>query len=93
VIDCEPLEDGYDHPVEDLLKSEISKHGPAGLDRIRGLVLDAARPALGASILRCLGRLDALGTPDWRATLVTNALAQADVELRDADPGCGTMGR
>jgi hypothetical protein len=83
-FDNEPLEDGRCHSAETLLKMKIAEHPSESLQRLRSLVLDPLRPVLGASVLRCLGRLDSPGTPDWRSRLVKDALNQPDVELRDA---------
>lgn len=84
-FEADPLEDGMDHPAERVI-GEALRSAPAELvlDWFGDIVVDPARPSFAASVLRCLGRQSRPGTASWRAGVVRGALAQDDVELRDA---------
>lgn len=79
-----PLENGYSHLAEALLREALLAHRRVALRWIREMILDQKRPSRGASVLRCLGRLEIPGSDKWRTELVRDALAQVDIELRDA---------
>lgn len=81
-FDAEPVEDGVSHPAEDVVEAAVGISA-AALDWLGEFVLDAGSPSFGASTLRCLSRLD-LGTDAWRVRLVRDALANEDVQVRDA---------
>ena len=56
--------------------------------------MPSTQPVFAASVLRCLGRQEYLGTSSWRSELVRDALALDDVEIRDAArSSSGIMGR
>ena len=83
-FDAEPLEDGVNHPAEQIigeaLRSVDRSHILACLE---ALSVDAEHPGFSASVLRCLSRLQP-GTSAWRAEVVRAALNADDVEMRDA---------
>ena len=82
---AEVLEDGVTHPAEGTIgKAVQSAQSERVLQWLREFCLDAKRPSFGASILRCLGRLESPGTASWREELVRAALAMENVEIRDA---------
>ena len=84
-FETEPLEDGMLHKAEDIIKQALqSGEDPRILEWLRDFSLDAEQPVFAASILRCLGRQEHLGTSSWRSALVRDALALDDVEIRDA---------
>lgn len=84
-FDSEVLEDGMDHPANDILENAL---GPGAelplLAWLSKVSLDAGRPSLAASMLRCLGRQTDPGTAVWRADLVRQALVVKNVQIRDA---------
>lgn len=84
-FDADPLEDGMNHPAEEIIARELrkSENGQA-LEWFKDISLDSTRPAFAASVLRCLGRLDRPGTASWRTDIVRSALATDNVEVRDA---------
>lgn len=82
-FDAEPLEDGVSHPAEDVVEAAV-RVSDAALDWLSDCVLDAGSPSFGASTLRCLSRLNDVGTAAWRTGLVRDALANEDVQVRDA---------
>ena len=45
---------------------------------------DAAHPAFASDLLICLGRLPPPGTSLWRANIISAALRQEDLQIRDA---------
>lgn len=81
-FDADPLEDGVSHPVEQIVATAVGTSG--ALDWLRGFVLETDSPIFGASTLRCLGRLNGVGTAAWRTDLVQRALTNEDVQVRDA---------
>lgn len=84
-FEAEPLEDGIDHPAEDIIGDAIrSTNGARVLDWLSRTCLDPEHPTFSASILRCLGRQVHLGTESWRTELVREALEVDDAEIRDA---------
>ncbi len=84
-FEAEPLEDGMDHPAEQIIRNELeNSENQNVLDLFRAFSLDVAHPSFAASVLRCLGRQAHLGTISWRTGLVRDALRLSDVEIRDA---------
>lgn len=84
-FETQPLEDGMHHKAEDIIEQALqSGEDERILEWLRAFSLDAAQPVFAASVLRCLGRQEHLGTSSWRSALVHNALALDDVEIRDA---------
>ena len=85
VFEIEPLEDGMDHPADQIIENALRSSENQGiLDWLVAFSLDTERPNFASSVLRCLGRQTHIGTPAWRAELVRNALATNDIEIRDA---------
>lgn len=83
-FDSEPLEDGMDHPAEDVIADALKINNKRQLLWFREFSLDSKRPAFAASVLRCLGRISELGTETWRVDLVRAALDTDNVQIRDA---------
>ena len=84
-FETEPLEDGMHHEAEEIIEQVLqSGEDPRILDWLSAFSLDDTQPAFAASVLRCLGRQEYLGTSSWRSALVRDALALDDVEIRDA---------
>ena len=82
---AETLEDGIDHPAEDIIGGAIrGANGARMLGWLSIVCLDPEHPTFSASILRCLGRQVHLGTESWRTELVQKALRVDDPEIRDA---------
>lgn len=82
-FDLASVEDGICHPAEQTIAAALDASGK-DLEWLHGLVRDADSPIFAASVLRCLGRLDAVGTTAWRTRLVQDALDNEDVQVRDA---------
>ena len=73
------------HKAEDIIGQAFqSGEDPRILEWLRDFSLDDTQPSFAASVLRCLGRQEHLGTSSWRSELVRDALALDDVEIRDA---------
>lgn len=85
-FDAAPLKDGIDHAAENILQEALRSPASSLLaaETLRELCLNPERPAFGASILRCLGRLPDASTPEWRTQLVREALNADNPEVRDA---------
>ena len=83
-FDAEPLEDGINHPAEQIIgKALQSVERFHILACLEALSVDAEHPGFSASVLRCLSRLQP-GTSAWRAGVVRASLGADDVEMRDA---------
>ena len=84
-FEAEPLEDGMDHPAEQIIKKalQFSEHQQI-LNWFKDFSLDIEHPSFAASVLRCLGRQTNPGTYSWRAELVRRGLTVDSVEIRDA---------
>ncbi len=83
-FEAEPLEDGMHHKAEDMIGHALqSGEDQHILEWLRAFSLDDTQPVFAASVLRCLGRQEHLGTSSWRSELVRDALALDDVEIRD----------
>jgi len=84
-FDAEPLEDGMDHPAEQIIGQVLdSRENETILRLLRAFSLDVSCPSFAASVLRCLARLPHTGTLEWRTSLVRDALSTNDIEIRDA---------
>lgn len=84
-FEVEPVEDGMGHPAEEIIGEALrSPEAERVLDWLRDFCTDAAQPSFAASVLRCLGRHDYVGTTSWRVGLVRDSMAMDSVEIRDA---------
>ena len=84
-FDSEVLEDGMDHPAEQIIGDAIdSTTDLPVIQWLKSIVLDAEQPSFASSVLRCLGRRPNIGTTSWRTQLVREALGMNDIEIRDA---------
>ena len=81
-----PLESCVAHPADEILAKALQKaaNNPAIFQFIREFCLDASRPDLAASVLRCLSRQPAPQAPAWRTRLVRDSLASKSLDVRDA---------
>lgn len=82
-FDTEPLEDGIAHPAEQIIERFVRSANDAS-GWLAELALDETSPAFAASVLRCLSRVAGVGSANWRANVVREALASSDVQMRDA---------
>ena len=84
-FDAEPLEDGIDHPAEQVITAALeSEDRDTALQWISNACLESESPAFAAATFLCAARYPGIGTAAWRAGLVHGALASDDMELRDA---------
>lgn len=83
-FEAEPVEDGLKHPGEGILGTVLSEHPKEGAVWICSLIVEAGNPAFASDVLRCLGRLKAPATLEWRKSLIRSALNDRDPEVRDA---------
>lgn len=81
---AEPLEDGIDHLADEVIADALQSPDLAVLDWLRSFSLDNDQVWFASSVLRCLGRQESPGSKDWRARLVTDALASDELEIRAA---------
>ena len=83
-IDIEPVEDGFEHPAENLLKEALLSHPRETIDWFYELISEENNTAVVASILKCIGRMEVGMCEEWGFDLVRKALQHKDVEVRDA---------
>jgi len=84
VLAKQPVEDGFDHPVEGILAEWLSTRILRDVERCIDLLVRGGDRDLATSILRGLGRLRRPGTDSWRLELVRDTLAHGGLEERDA---------
>ena len=82
-IEAEPIEDGFCHPAEQVLRLSISENKPALVEWLHTIISGGSSP-LSANLLRCVGRLQAKEVAGWGIALASKALQQVDLEVRDA---------
>lgn len=83
-FETEALEDGIDHPADEIIEKSLQSGNQSVLGWLRSLCLDIEEPIFAASVLRCLGRQELPGTDSWRTELVRDGLAANNAEMRDA---------
>lgn len=84
-FDAEPLEDGMDHPAEQVITAAFeSEDRETALQWISSACLESESPAFAAATFLCAARQPGIGTAAWRAGLVRGGLGSEDIELRDA---------
>ena len=80
----EPVEDGYSHPAEEVLRKLVTRLPQKTSSWLYNTVQYETNPCIVASILKCLGRLKLNGYIDQGLTIAEAALKHHDVEVRDA---------
>ena len=84
-FEAEPLEDGIEHPAEQVIKKALQfSEDQQIFDWFENFSLDMEHPSFAASVLRCLGRQINIGTCLWRTGLVRRGLTADNIEIRDA---------
>ena len=84
-FDAEPLEDGMNHPAEQVIAEALdSQNTSAVLRWIQSFCLDSSNPAFAAAVFLCVARQPEVGSAEWRTALVRRGLGVDDVEVRDA---------
>ncbi len=82
----EPIEDGVTHPAEHLIDKALRIDSADCQNWLSQALVELypTRPTLGASIVRCIGRLDYERVGEWGMHVVDDALRNRDVEVREA---------
>lgn len=83
-IEEEPVEDGYDHPAEEILAIALSTRSDEVLEWFRSFMSTSHKSSLVASVLTCLGRVKEDTCPNWGYELAANGLKHRSAEVRDA---------
>jgi hypothetical protein len=83
VISEDPIEDGYSHPAEQLLRTGLESR-EIDPELLRHWLLEEHSTSVYASILKCLGRLPHPVTEAWRTSILRPALDHDRSEVRDA---------
>ena len=84
-FEMEPLENGMNHPAENLLADAIRRpDNGAMIARIAEWCHDESRPEFASSVFQCVARQEDPGTHSWRVAIVRRALNASQVQIRDA---------
>lgn len=83
-FDTDPIEDGVTHIAELIIGDLLRYDDIYVLEWLKGICLDTSHPGFASSVIRCLGRQTAPGTPSWRAELVRDGLGVHNLEIRDS---------
>jgi len=84
-IETEPIEDGYKHPGEQIIRKALHSFKKDAIYWIQGIFHDNWRyPGVAAAILRLVGRLPVKIADPWAHILVINGIVHPNVEVRDA---------
>ena len=88
-LEAEPIEDGYRHPAEAVLRRGLASVPHAAAAWLQSLFEATAqqRPTVAAALLQCLGRLPRRVIEPWVLLLAYRGLEHSNVELRDAAAG------
>ena len=82
----EPIEDGVTHPAEHVIDEALRKNSSECRDWLSETMVEhyQTRPSIGASIVRCIGRLESDRVGNWGMHVADDALRHKDVEVREA---------
>jgi len=80
----QPVEDGYFHPGEEILKKALVEEKQSFGKWMIWLVKKEPNSSLAADIVKLAGRLEASENQPWYLELAKIALSHSEVEVRDA---------
>lgn len=82
----EPIEDGVTHPAEHVIDEALRTNSSECRDWLSETMVEhyQTRPSIGASIVRCIGRLEYDQVGLWGMRVIDDALQNRDAEVRDA---------
>ncbi len=82
----EPVEDGVTHPAEHVIDEALRTNSSECRDWLSRALVEhyQTRPSIGASIVRCIGRLEFDRVGNWGMRVADDALRHKDVEVREA---------
>ena len=82
----ESIEDGVTHPAEGLIDEALRADSSDCQNRLSQVLVEyyPNRPALCASIIRCIRRLDYVRVRGWGLRVVDDAMQNRDTEVREA---------
>ena len=83
-IEAEPVEDGYSHPAELLLKHAVIDQPIETVLWLYNIVSSESNGSIVAAVLKCLGRIEVQLCRWWGFQLIATALEHPDIEVRDA---------
>ena len=84
-LESEPIEDGYPHSAERIIKDVLMRYKTTAADWIQSTYLkNIKRPTISAGMLRCIGRLNHEMTTPWGLAMAISGLAHPEVEVREA---------
>jgi len=83
-IDQEPVEDGFEHPAEEIIGWALSQQPQDVILWLQSLVSEEKDSCIVASVIACVARLNEHECLDWGYRLVAQALQRQDIEVRDS---------
>lgn len=84
VIDRQPVEIGFNHPVEEILTEGLARRQTDVISWIRSILSKTREPNVVSAIVTCLGRVTEDTHPGWAIEIVGHALEHSDISVRDA---------
>ena len=84
ILVVEPVEAGYDHPAEDVIK-KLNATSPLDLEIALDHLIsgDGTSHAIKFDLLIMIGRTSPI-SDEWRAGIISKALASENIDIRDA---------
>lgn len=81
-----PVEDGYSHPVEQIIKDALIEFPAAAPQWVQSIYIEniVTSPDISIGVLRCVGRLPYELIAPWGMVLAAGALSHQDIEVLEA---------
>jgi len=86
LLTMQPVDEGYEHPGEQLIAGSLSSKpsiAPAWIRRVY-LEKESSNPVLAGEILKCISQLASLDDPEWAIMLASRGLDSPEIQLREA---------
>jgi hypothetical protein len=84
-LEEEPIDDGYTHPAERIIKEALVQHKATAANWIQSVYLkNMKRAAVAAGILRCVGRLNRKMMQPWGLVMAISGISHPDIEVRES---------
>lgn len=84
-LQTEPIENGYSHPAEEILKEVLEKRGYKAIPWIQSIYLESllSNPSIAAALMRCIARLDRNRIDPWGVLMAVGGLSSPVLEVRE----------
>ncbi len=84
LLKSEPYEDGYIHPAEEWIEKFINEDKESAVRWFEEVISNHESRSMAASLLECIGQLEAQEVEGWGLKLAGQALKDKNIEVRDA---------